>query len=103
MAYPHSAIVVSATLWFKELSKFLTSIGFVPNPYDPCVMNAGSGDQQITIGVYVDDIIITCKSESRVTNTIQLLEPVALARDCGDNRPINPYICIPQEPIPNVQ
>jgi Reverse transcriptase (RNA-dependent DNA polymerase) len=64
----------SALLWFKELSKFLSSVGFVPNPYDPCVMNAGSDDQQITIGIYVDDIIITCKSESRVTNTIQLLE-----------------------------
>jgi Reverse transcriptase (RNA-dependent DNA polymerase) len=61
-------------LWFKELSKFLSSIGFVPNPYDPCVMNAGSGDQQISIGVYVDDIIITCRSESRITKTIQLLE-----------------------------
>jgi hypothetical protein len=24
-------------------------------------------------------------------------------RLCGDYRPINPYICIPQEPIPNVQ
>jgi Reverse transcriptase (RNA-dependent DNA polymerase) len=63
----------SALLWFKELSKFLSSIGFAPNPYDPCVMNAGSGDQQITIWIYVDDIIITCKSESRVSNTIQLL------------------------------
>ena len=37
-------------------------------------MNSGSGDQQITIGVYVDDMIITCKSETKVTNTIQLLE-----------------------------
>jgi hypothetical protein len=29
----------SAALWYKTLTMFLKSLGFVPNEIDPCVMN----------------------------------------------------------------
>ena len=51
--------VKSALLWFKELTSFLSSIGFAPNNCDPCVMNKETGTSQITIGIYADDLIIT--------------------------------------------
>jgi len=51
----------SAKLWNKHLTTYLRSIGFVPNPKDECVLNKGTGAEQCTIVVYVDDLLITCK------------------------------------------
>ena len=47
--------IESTLLWFQELSNFLTKTGFVPNPYDPCVMNRTSKAGSATI----DDIMST--------------------------------------------
>lgn len=64
----------SALLWFKELSSFLTTIGFVPNSNDICVMNRSLKGSNATIGIYVDDIIITCQDREEVTNIISEIE-----------------------------
>jgi hypothetical protein len=66
--------IESALLWFRELSGFLTKIGFVTNPYDACVMNKTVQEGKATIGIYVDDLLLTCTNSSLANNIIQELE-----------------------------
>ena len=66
--------IESALLWFRELSGFLTKIGFVTNPYDVCVMNKTTKAGKATIGIYVDDILLTCSHPSIADDIIQELE-----------------------------
>ena len=48
-----------------DLGKGLfASIGFEINPYDVCVMNKKSSHGEAGIGIYVDDIPLTCSSPS---------------------------------------
>ena len=59
--------VEAAKLWYDLMSAKLINEGFVPNPYDRCVFNkTNSAGLQITIGLYVDDIIITCEDEEEL-------------------------------------
>ena len=51
-----------ALLWHKELSGFLTRIEFSPNAHDICVLNRNDKAGKATIGIYVDDILLTCTS-----------------------------------------
>ena len=66
--------IESALLWFCELSGFLTKIGFAANPYDICVMNRTTKAGKATIGIYVDDILLTCSHPSLADTIIQDLE-----------------------------
>jgi hypothetical protein len=66
--------IESALLWFRELSGFLSKKGFVTNPYDVCVMNKTSKEGTATIGIYVDDILLTCSHSSIADKIIQELE-----------------------------
>jgi hypothetical protein len=51
--------IESALLWYKELSTYLGTIGFTPNPYERCVLNKTESGHQTTIAVYVDDLLVT--------------------------------------------
>jgi hypothetical protein len=44
---------------FKELPGYKFTIDFEssPYPYDICVLNRNVGPDQVTLGIYVDDII----------------------------------------------
>ena len=42
-------LLVSAMLFYKKLVKDLIDIGFVLNPYDPCVANKMVEGRQLTI------------------------------------------------------
>ena len=66
--------IQSALLWYQELVSFLSSIGFIPNPYDICVLNSNKGGVRTTIGVYVDDLIITSSSPEAVSETIKAIQ-----------------------------
>lgn len=66
--------IESALLWYKELTRFLTKIGFKANPYDICVMNRVTKTGLATIGIYVDDILLTCSHPSIADKIIQDLE-----------------------------
>ena len=46
----------SAFLFYKKLRKDLESIGFVVNPYDPCVANRMVNGKQQTVVWHVDDL-----------------------------------------------
>ena len=62
--------VESARLWYEYLRARLEQIGFNANKVDPCVFNCGEIDNQLTIGVYVDDLIVTSKDKSAIEATI---------------------------------
>ena len=60
--------VESAKLWNEELTETLVKAGFVPNPEDPCLFNKGSiaDKSQITVIVYVDDLLVTCVEQKPI-------------------------------------
>ena len=60
-------LIESAYLWYDEISNFLESKGFKPNPIDNCIMNKMFGPNQCTIALYVDDIMVTCSDESAIS------------------------------------
>ena len=51
--------VESAMLFNKHITATLREIGFEPNDLDPCTLNKGTGIDQITIMIHVDDLMIT--------------------------------------------
>ena len=54
----------AAKLWYDNISAKLIADGFDPNPYDPCVFNKINLDGlQITVVLYVDDLMVTCEDE----------------------------------------
>ena len=67
--------VESARLWYNTLSSFLVSQGYEMNPYDPCVFNKiGRGGKQITVLIYVDDIMATSEAAQDLRELIQTLQ-----------------------------
>jgi hypothetical protein len=51
--------VESARLWYEEISSTLLGAGLVANGKDPCVFNIVRGGHQITVCLYVDDLLVT--------------------------------------------
>ena len=66
--------VKSALLWYCLLRDTLRDLGFVLNPYDPCVANANIKGSQCTIVWYVDDNKISHKDPTVVTDLVQRIE-----------------------------
>ena len=65
--------IESALLWYNELSTFLGSIGFCPNPYEKCILNKEQSGTQTTIAVYVDDLLITSGSQQHAEAVVTSL------------------------------
>lgn len=59
--------VVSARLWYNRLRAVLEKMGFKANDYDQCVFNTMRGGKQITICVYVDDLLVTSLLDENIT------------------------------------
>ena len=66
--------VQSALLWYKLFSSTLKNLGFVLNPYDPCVANAMLDGSQCTVAWYVDDNKISHVDTSVVDRIINAIE-----------------------------
>ena len=66
--------VKSALLWYRLFCDTLQDLGFVLNPYDPCVANANIKGSQCTIVWYVDDNKISHKDQTVVTDLVQRIE-----------------------------
>ncbi len=47
----------AALLWYSKFRKDLEEIGFIFNPYDPCIANKMINDKQHTIRFHVDDLL----------------------------------------------
>ena len=58
--------IESARLWNDEISSKLSSYGFTANPRDRCVFNSVVRGHQVTIVVYVDDLMITSRDKEAV-------------------------------------
>ena len=67
--------VESAKLWNDDLSRVLTGAGFKANSEDPCVFNKGSVTEsnQITLVIYVDDLMATCLEQGPLDELWKLL------------------------------
>ena len=53
-------LIESSELWYKKLTGDLKNMGFKVNVKDPCVMNRDFNGKQLTVAIYVDDIMATC-------------------------------------------
>jgi hypothetical protein len=49
-------MLVATLLWYRQFRGDLEKIGFVFNPYDPCVANKLIDGKQHTVRFYVDDL-----------------------------------------------
>jgi hypothetical protein len=66
--------VQSALLWYNLFHDTLKQMGFIVNPYDPCVANCMIDGSQCTIAWYVDDTKISHVNPNVVTRIIDTLE-----------------------------
>ena len=53
----------SGLLWYGRLTDYLKKLNFVQNSADDCVFNLDRNGSQITIGIHVDDLLITTKTD----------------------------------------
>jgi len=65
--------VQSARLWYNTLSGFLETVGFKKNETDKCVMNKMVNGKQLTVMIYVDDLLITCESQAAIQELAEQL------------------------------
>ncbi len=63
----------SALLFYRKLVADLLSIGFIINPYDPCVANKTIKGKQMTICWHVDDLFIGHEDPSAVSHILAWL------------------------------
>jgi hypothetical protein len=64
----------SALLFYQKLIADLHLIGYILNPYDPCVANKMINGQQMTICWHVDDLFLGYKDHKVVSDTISWLQ-----------------------------
>ena len=50
-------MLIAALLWYKKFRSDLEEVGFVFNPYDPCVANHDVRGKQQTVRFHVDDLM----------------------------------------------
>ena len=66
--------IESAKLWFETICALLLKIDFTQNDADPCVFNRIESDgSQTTIGLYVDDLIMTSCNPSALNQIIDCM------------------------------
>ena len=67
--------VQSGLLWYNHIKTILEYIVcFSPNPCDTCVFNCGTGDELVTIIIYVDDLFITSRDTDAVDDVCKYLK-----------------------------
>jgi Reverse transcriptase (RNA-dependent DNA polymerase). len=59
-------LIQSAALWYDALTTYLKGLGFVQNSIDNCILNKKNGGHNVTIILYVDDILILSNQESDI-------------------------------------
>jgi hypothetical protein len=64
----------AARLFWEKLSRKLQEWGFVPNPYDSCVVNKEINGKQCTIVWHVDDLKISHVDLTVVEHVIDLMD-----------------------------
>ena len=64
----------SGLLWYERLTSYLKKLKFVQNPHDDCVFNVNRNGVQITIGLHVDDLLITTESDDNYNWLAKMLK-----------------------------
>lgn len=64
----------AALLFWENLTEFLASQGYKPNPYDSCVWNKTINGKQCTVGWHVDDLKISHIDEAVVEDLVAALQ-----------------------------
>ena len=67
-------LIESASLWNKAVTKVLVDDGFIVNPCDPCVFNRMSVGIQTTVVLYVDDLFVSSKERTHISDVKNLIE-----------------------------
>lgn len=65
--------VEGAKAWYDDIAQYLMDIGFERNSHDLCVFNACIDGVQVSIGLYVDDLLITSISKELIEHLHQSL------------------------------
>ena len=77
----------AARLWYDLITKVLLDYGFVPNKHERCVLNKTTTTGLVlTVVLYVDDLLVTCKSEQAIVQLKEYLETKfpEVSYHCGD-------------------
>jgi hypothetical protein len=66
--------VQAARLWYENVVGLLVDVDdFDINPMDECVLNKGTGAEQITVVIHVDDLLVTARVPEHVDALLELL------------------------------
>ena len=65
--------MMAGLMYYTKFCKSLLSVGFIFNPYDPCVANKLVGGKQMTICFHVDDCKVSHISSKMVTKMVAWL------------------------------
>ena len=87
----------SSQIWWKMLSKALTSYGFSPSPFDQCLFIR----HDCMLILYCDDLIFACKKENKHVpgEIMDKLKADNFDFDREDHGDINTYLGIDLDPI----
>ena len=80
--------VQSAKLWYDTIKAALIKMGFTQNEQDECVFNRMTGGEQLTLALYVDDLLCSCKDVQNIKKFEKELidEYGEVTSDYGDKR-----------------
>ena len=73
----------SSRCWNTALDSHLKKMGFSQSKSDPCIYISGGGKDTFYIGVYVDDMILAGKDESKMENVKKELSSKFDIKDLG--------------------
>lgn len=76
--------VQSAKLWFEKIKGILVGLKFVQNAYDLCVFNNTFNGTQITVALYVDDMLATCTDKKIIDKLVMDLRGIFKEVKCSD-------------------
>ena len=75
----------SSKCWHDSFSKFLKNLGFQQSDSDSCIFIAKSGNEiECIIALYVDDLLISCRSDSFLKNLKSKLMKNYRMKDLGE-------------------
>ena len=66
----------SALLFYRKLVLELREMGFVINPYNPCVANTMINGTQMAIRWHVDDLMISHVSQDKIMKVVQGIKDI---------------------------
>ena len=66
-------LIESAKLWYEEFTGFLKSLGFLPNPFDPCVLDLDYKGETYTLVLYLDDCFVDCYNQKQLNHVKQII------------------------------